>query len=340
MRDISDKIKTLRVATAQAILKASPETIMAIREHAIPKGDPLPVAKVAAIQAAKNCSQIIPYCHPMLVEFVGVDIQLHDHFIEVHVTVKAIYKTGVEMEALTGASAAVLTLYDMLKMLDEDMEIGRIRLLSKKGGKSDFKAGHDQIRKSLRTAVVVLSDSIAAGRKDDLSGRLIVERLKQEGVEVVEYQVIPDDAARIQALLVSYADEQQMDLVITTGGTGLSPRDNTPEAMKAVIDREVPGIAEALRDYGQERTPYSMLSRGVAGLRGKTLIINLPGSKNGVKESLEALFPFVLHAFKILRGGGHPPQPPGSVQPKAPDAHSSDIERHRYRSPDTPDYRL
>lgn len=357
MRDISDKIKTLRIATAQAILKASPSTIMAIREHTVPKGDPLPVAKVAAIQAAKNCSQIIPYCHPMLVEFVGVEFQLHDHFIEVQVTVKAIYKTGVEMEALTGASAAVLTLYDMLKMLDEDMEIGSVRLLSKKGGKSDFKTGHDQIRKALRVAVVVMSDSIAAGRKEDLSGKLIVDRLKQEGVEVSDYQVIPDDTNRVESLLIGYADERHMDLVITTGGTGLSPRDNTPEAMKKIVDREVPGITEALRSYGQERTPYSMLSRGVAGLRGRTLIINLPGSKNGVRESLDALFPAVLHAFKILRGGSHPTNAPTNPPPSAaattsPAISSSgsstvpqntlqpEIEKHRYRSPDTPDYRL
>lgn len=338
MRDISDKIKTLRVATAQAILKASPDTIMAIREHAIPKGDPLPVAKVAAVQAAKNCSQIIPYCHPLPIDFVGVDFHLHDEFIEVKATVKAIYKTGVEMEAMAAASVAVLTLYDMLKMLDDTMEIGSVRLLSKKGGKSDFRTGHEQIRKSLRTAVVVMSDSIVSGRKDDLSGKLIVERLQQEGIQVTDYQVIPDDAEQIQTLLIAYADERQMDLVITTGGTGLSPRDNTPEAMTQIIDREVPGITEALRSYGQERTPYSMLSRGMAGLRGRTLIINLPGSKGGVRESLDALFPAVLHAFKILRGGGHPTQ--SSMQHRESGTHTSDIEKHRYRSPDTPDYRL
>ncbi len=328
MRDISDKSKTLRVATAQAILKASPETIMAIREHTVPKGDPLPIAKVAAIQAAKECSRIIPYCHPLPIDFVGVEFHLHDDFIEVQTTVKAIYKTGVEMEALAAASVAALTLYDMLKMLDEEMEIGTVRLLSKKGGKSDFKTGQEQVRKTLRTAVIVMSDSIASGRKEDVSGRLIVERLRQEGIEPEEYLIIPDDIHKVQAVLTICADEKHYDLVLTTGGTGLSPRDNTPEAMQKIIEREAPGISEALRGYGQERTPYSMLSRGMAGVRGKTLIINLPGSRNGVKESLDALFPSVLHAFKIMRGGGH-----GSH-------HKEEIERHRFQSPDTPDFRL
>jgi cyclic pyranopterin monophosphate synthase len=100
----------------------------------------------------------------------------------------------------------------------------------------------------------------------------------------------------------------QLDLVVTTGGTGMSPRDNTPEAMQRVIGREIPGIAEAMRSYGQERTPYAMLSRGMAGVRGKTLIVNLPGSRNGVRESLDALFPALIHAFKMIRGGGHPAQ--------------------------------
>ncbi len=97
--------------------------------------------------------------------------------------------------------------------------------------------------------------------------------------------------------------------MLTTGGTGFSPRDNTPEAMARVIEREIPGIPEALRAYGQERTPYSMLSRGKAGIRGRTIIINLPGSKRGVAESLDALFPGLLHAFGMLRGGGHPDAP-------------------------------
>jgi molybdenum cofactor biosynthesis protein MoaC len=303
MRDITAKIKTLRVATARATLTASPETLARLKTGDLPKGDPLPVAKVAAIQAAKNCSQIIPYCHPLPIDAVDVSFDIQAEAIEILVTVKVLYKTGVEMEALTAASVAALTLYDMMKMVDEGMTIGSVVLVSKKGGKSDYR---ESLAQSLRGAVLVMSDSIAQGLKEDASGRLIQERLTEHGVTVVDYRIIPDDRDRIAQVLKQYADEEQIDLVLTTGGTGMSPRDNTPEAMDQVIEREVPGIVEALRAYGQERMPYSMLSRGRAGVRGRTLIVNLPGSKNGVRESLDALLPTVFHAFKILRGASHP----------------------------------
>ena len=117
--------------------------------------------------------------------------------------------------------------------------------------------------------------------------------------------MIPDEREMIIGLLKEYADEMRLDLVLTTGGTGLSPRDCMPEATKEVLERHAPGIAEALRAYGQERTPYSMLSRGLAGVRGQTIIVNLPGSRKGVRESLDALFPGIVHAFKMLWMGGH-----------------------------------
>ena len=302
MLDISKKIKTLRTAVAQATLTLSPATIALLRENKIPKGNPLEVAKVAAIQAAKNTSQIIPYCHPLPVDFAGVTYEITTATIIATVTVKAIYKTGVEMEALTAASVCVLTLYDMMKMLDEEMEISDIKLISKTGGKSDFR---DTFETPLRAAVLVMSDSISSGKKTDASGQLIVERLKKGNVEIADYKIIPDDVETIAKLLITYADEMKLDLVITTGGTGFSPRDTTPEAMQKIIEREIPGIPETIRAYGQERTPYAMLSRGKAGIRGNTIIMNLPGSKRGVAESLDALFPVVLHSLKMLWGGGH-----------------------------------
>ena len=119
------------------------------------------------------------------------------------------------------------------------------------------------------------------------------------------YEVLPDDCEQIRERLKILADREEIDLILTTGGTGLGPKDITPEVTRDVIDREAPGVAEAIRDHGMDRTPYAMLSRGVCGLRGETLIINLPGSTRGATESVEALFPGLLHAFSMIRGGGH-----------------------------------
>ncbi|OPZ84226.1 MAG: Cyclic pyranopterin monophosphate synthase accessory protein 2 [bacterium ADurb.Bin429] len=299
MRDITHKTLTARSAVAEATLRVSPATMACIHRQAVPKGDPLPVARMAAIQAAKQTSLLIPYCHPVPLDFVGVEFALTETMIQVTASVKAVYKTGVEMEALTAASVAALTLYDMLKMLDEEMEIIGVRLIEKRGGQTEYM---ESFTLPVRAAVLVMSDTIAAGEKEDYSGRLIAERLQAEGVEVADYRIIPDDPAMITATLCAYADIEHYDLVLTTGGTGFSSRDNTPEAMNAVITRDIPGIPEALRAYGQSRTPYAMLSRGRAGLRHNTLIINLPGSKRGVAESLDALFPGLLHAFHLIRG--------------------------------------
>ena len=139
MKDITQKDITKRRAVAQAVLNAKPETIEQLRQGTLPKGDPLPVAKVAAIQAAKNTSQIIPYCHPLQLEHVGVEFDVQDDHIKVTVDVTAFYKTGVEMEALTAASAAALTIYDMTKGVDPAMRITDNYLVLKTGGKSDFK---------------------------------------------------------------------------------------------------------------------------------------------------------------------------------------------------------
>jgi cyclic pyranopterin phosphate synthase len=141
MWDVSEKAPTVRTARARAYLRMQPETVAAIREGRVPKGDPLPVAKVAAVLAAKNTPDIVPYCHPLPLDHVGVEFTVEDSGVEVVVSVKTSSKTGVEMEALTAASVAALTLYDMLKQLDMGMTIEQVSLLEKRGGKSDFARG-------------------------------------------------------------------------------------------------------------------------------------------------------------------------------------------------------
>lgn len=301
MIDISKKTTTLRTAVATATLVTAPSTIQALRDNRLPKGDPIPVAKIAAVQAAKNTSLMIPYCHPLPLDFVDCRFEIQNDRIEVTTEVKAIYKTGVEMEALAAASAAVLTLYDMLKAVDEGMEITSVKLVKKTGGKSDFKPAAVRGKKA---AVLVVSDSVSAGKRGDVSGKLIIERLKQEGFESLLYDVVADDQVAIEAKLRDFV--KTTDLVITTGGTGLGPRDRTPEASARVIEREMPGVVEVLRAYGQDRTPFSMLSRGKAGISGRSIIINLPGSSRAVAESLDALFPWLFHAFAMMEGEGHP----------------------------------
>ncbi len=302
MIDISSKYSTLRTAAARSTVRMQSETVNRVRGGTVPKGDPLPVARVAAIQAVKNTSAIIPFCHPLPVDHVAVDFDVQDTKIVIEVIAKAIYKTGVEMEAMTGAAVAALTIYDMLKMLDDTMSIEGVELLWKKGGKSEFR----EDARGLTAAVLVTSDSVADGKKQDRTGPMIKKRLEDEGLTVASYDIIPDDQALITQYLTKYADSMYVDLVLSTGGTGFSPRDFTPEATRVILEREAPGITEYLRAFGQARTPWSMLSRSTAGVRGSTLIINLPGSRGGVKDALDALFPGVLHTFKMLKGMGHP----------------------------------
>lgn len=215
---------------------------------------------------------------------------------------KAIYKTGVEMEALTAATIAALTIYDMVKMVDGSAEISDIRLLKKTGGKSDSLR---QAPGNIRSAVLVISDSRSRGEKQDRSGQLLCERLKGLGISVEEFRLVPDDLDMIVQTLKYFTDKLKVDLVLTTGGTGIGPRDHTPEALSQILEREIPGIAEAIRVYGLERKPFSMLSRGKAGTRGETLIVSLPGSVSGVEDAVNAAMPALLHAVAMMKGGGH-----------------------------------
>ncbi|WP_022853116.1 MogA/MoaB family molybdenum cofactor biosynthesis protein [Thermodesulfatator atlanticus] len=150
--------------------------------------------------------------------------------------------------------------------------------------------------------VLTLSDKGALGEREDTAGPLIKEALLKAGFQVPAYRIIPDDYEEILVVLVDWVDRKGLDLIITTGGTGLSPRDVTPEATRAAIEKEVPGIAEAIRAYGMKHTPYAMLSRGIAGIRKQSLIINLPGSPKACQESMEVILPVLNHALEKIKG--------------------------------------
>jgi len=301
MVDITHKNNTLRTAIAQAVVKVgSSETIAAIVAKDIPKGDVFEMAKTAGLFAAKRTSDMIPDCHPLPIEYTSIDYKINHLEIIIEMTVKTIYKTGVEVEAMHGVSVVALTMYDMLKPVDKNVEIQHIKLLHKRGGKSTYK----DTGEAFTAGVIVCSDSIAAGVKDDKAGKAIINKLEECGVAINTYHIIPDETDQIQQQ-VTLLKEAGIDLIIFTGGTGLSPRDVTPEAILPMIERRIPGIEEAIRDYGQNRMPYAMLSRSVAGVIGESLLLALPGSTNGARESMEAIFPAVLHTFRILKGAKH-----------------------------------
>jgi len=302
MFDVGHKPETYRIAKAQAILKVKPETISLIKEGKTPKGDIFETAKVSGTLAAKKTPDLLPYCHPLPLDNVTIHVSLNQDTVEITAETETVWKTGVEMESLTAVSIAALSIYDMLKPIDDSLVIESVKLLSKKGGKSDFQQKFD---KKLSAAILVTSDSISSGAKSDQSGKIIAERLEKLGIDVAVIKIIPDDVNQIESLLKQFCDEQKIDLVFTCGGTGVGPKDVTPEATIKVLEKQVTGVAEMLRNYGQRRVPFSMLSRGLAGIRGKSVIVNLPGSTSAVIDAMDSLFPGILHIFKMMENEGH-----------------------------------
>ena len=302
MIDVGEKQESQRIAIAQALVFADLHIIDKVKDGSSPKGNIFEAAKISATIGVKKTFELIPYCHLIPIDGIKIDFAIEQNFIKILVTVNSVWKTGVEMEALTGASIAALTIYDMLKPMDDSLSIGYIKILKKQGGMKNFYK-KESIGRKLKAVVIVVSDTRTI--EQDESGKIIVNTLTKKGFEIYEYKVLPDDLKIIQEELIEYCDKMNIDIIITTGGTGISPKDVTPEATKKIIEKELTGVSENLRGYGQQRTPLSMLSRGVAGTRGKTIIINLPGSTNAVSQSLCALFPGIMHAFKMINGHGH-----------------------------------
>ncbi|HEX7195219.1 MAG TPA: bifunctional molybdenum cofactor biosynthesis protein MoaC/MoaB [Candidatus Limnocylindria bacterium] len=307
MVDVGAKPVTSRRAVAAAVVRMRPDVLATLLDAGGPKGDAFVTARLAGIGGAKRTSELIPLCHPLPLDRIDVEL-VPDRgagTVAIRAEAAATARTGVEMEALTAASVAALTLYDMAKALQRDIVIERIELLEKSGGRSG-----DYSREPLEAArheavVVTCSNRSATGEREDASGPALVEALRDAGFDVApDALVVADDEAAIAGLLANLADSGHR-LILTTGGTGLTPSDVTPAATRRIIEREAPGLAELMRAAGLVSTPMAALSRGVVGTRGSSLIANLPGSPKGATESLAALLPVLRHALDQLAGGDH-----------------------------------
>ncbi len=320
MIDVGQKKITHRIASAKGCIQVGDEVFSLIQKKALPKGDVLAMAECAGIVAAKKTPDMLPLCHPLPLDQVQIKFEPNPatHSITAMCTVSAMAKTGVEMEALAGVQVALLTIYDLVKGVNPELVISDIHLMKKEGGKkgvwihprhrdSDISDAIEQ-KKSLlgvNAAVVTISDRASTGQREDISGPLVGSQLEQSGATVLEKRCISDDLPRIIETLLDISNNDSVSLILTTGGTGIGPRDCTPEAIEKVCDIIIPGIGETLRQQGALFTNMSWLSRSVAGICQKTLIVTLPGNPKAVIEGLTVLEMILPHALSIIEGADH-----------------------------------
>ncbi|WP_275413462.1 bifunctional molybdenum cofactor biosynthesis protein MoaC/MoaB [Catellatospora methionotrophica] len=317
MVDVAGKEITLRAAVAAGRVVTTRDVLDLLRGRGVPKGDALGVARLAGIMAAKRTPDLIPLCHPIAIHGVTVDLTVTDDGVDIRATVRTADRTGVEMEALTSVAAAGLALIDMIKAVDPAASIDGVRVLRKEGGKTGLwerEAMPALSRQSPapnltgpdtgppRVVVIVASTRAATGVYEDRGGPLLADGLRAFGCEVGDVVVVPDGAPVREALRAAL--DTRPDAIVTTGGTGISPTDRTPDMTRELLDYEVPGIADAVRGSGA--TPLAALSRGVTGVAGRTLVVNLPGSTGGVRDGLTVLAQVLPHAVEQLRGADHP----------------------------------
>jgi molybdenum cofactor biosynthesis protein MoaC len=323
MVDVSAKTESKRTAIARSVVHISASTLELLKAKALPKGDVLTVAQIAGIMAAKRTSEFIPMCHPLALTHTDVRFLVRDEppSVLIEASASTSDRTGVEMEAIIGAQIAAATIYDMVKAVQKDVVIGDTRLILKSGGKSGlFKVEEPLLftvdaaplpearplpeaweGEGLACAVVTLSDKGYAGEREDKSGPALAALLEVLSPARVQNFLLPDDPAALRSLVKKLV-RLGWGLIVTTGGTGLSPRDTTPEALIPELDRRLPGFEQVMFAEGLKHTPRAVLSRCLAGTIGTSMIIALPGSSKAAEEDLSALLPILPHALEKLNG--------------------------------------
>lgn len=307
MIDIQQKKATHRQAIAGGCIIVGAKTFYMLKDRTLPKGDALVLAEIAGIQGAKSAYQHIPLCHPLGLEHVSIITHLDEEnfAVEVFCSASTYAKTGVEMEALSGVNAALLAIYDLCKMIEPALVIQNIRLLYKSGGKHGVWQNNDLLPKPIehlvpkklsqglqgkRACIISISDRAYVGTENypDI-GVLLEPILNDLGLTVDEYQLLPDDVEKISTTIQQMVKTHAPDLLFLHGGSGVSIRDKTPEAVLSVCDRVVPGIGELIRQASEKYTPYTWLSRTIGATLDRTLIITIPGSKNALKEVIDII---------------------------------------------------
>ncbi|WP_353826458.1 bifunctional molybdenum cofactor biosynthesis protein MoaC/MoaB [Agromyces sp. SYSU T0242] len=324
MVDVGGKPVTRRIAIAEGRLDTTPEVVGLVRSDGLRKADVLPTARIAGISGAKRTSELIPLAHIVPLDAVSIDFGFDESAVTIRATVSTTARTGIEMEALTAVAVAGLTLHDMVKAVDPAARLGGIRLVEKRGGTRGTWRADEQpaavpdaasevvpADAGERTAIVlVASTRAAAGTAEDTTGPVIAGWLGSRGFRAGEPRVVAD--ADLADALRAAVDESPT-VVLTTGGTGVSPTDRTPEATAAVLDRALPGVAEAIRAAGRAATPTAALSRALAGVAGRTVVVNLPGSRGGVADGLAVLDELLPHLVDQVAGGDHAGRPPAGA---------------------------
>lgn len=319
MIDVGRKRPTRRRAVAAGSIYMNAEAFEKIKTGTLPKGNVLALAEAAGIAGAKKTPDLLVMCHPLPLDQVTIHCVLDDdlHCVTVYCQAAAFAKTGVEMEALAGVNAALLTIWDLTKGVDPALKMGEITLLAKTGGKSGIWTHPDGIPEWLesqlpstrslegkKAGVLVMSDRAAKGEYSDESGAVINSLLEDQGAVLSAYEVIPDEKEAISAALLRICADKKPALLIASGGTGPGPRDVTPDVLSEISDRMMDGLGDLLRSESLHYTDTAWLSRMTAGMIGPTLVIAFPGSPKAVKECWDILIPFLGNALdKIAKQG-------------------------------------
>lgn len=297
MSNESDKDEILYKSTSQSIIRVYPETLQCVKNNKSFEINLIESAKISAILAAKKSWEIIPYSHQKTIDHVRVEISIRRELIEIIVEVKGLSKSSLAIESLTAVSAAAITIYDKLRTLGDSISIESIRLLRE----SDiFLDSKEKMSKKLKAAFLVIDNSEFLQEKAEQIIKFTVDKLQNNNYEVIESNLIKTEHSLIESNLKRLCDKIKVDLVITCGGIEIKSENIVSDVTEKILDKKIEGIPELLRAYGVKRIPSTILYRGIAGIRGKSLIINLSGNIKEISESLEMLFPYLLHINKIV----------------------------------------